>query len=126
MIAGDTVEIKVEEFPSVTVHRRVSAEGVRDLLDNADMGIFPASTVCVEAFSRHLPVAAGYFVFNQEEFYAEGVQRGWFTPLDSLFDSRARLAARIRKAVEGLSERNVPEFDFHEGRRMIIDFFRNL
>ncbi len=75
MIAGDTVEIKVEEFPSVTVHRRVSAEGVRDLLDNADMGIFPASTVCVEAFSRHLPVAAGYFVSNQEEFYAEGVKR---------------------------------------------------
>lgn len=126
VIAGDTVDVKGEEFPSVTVHRRVSAEGVRDLLDNADLGVFPASTVCVEAFSRHLPVAAGYFVSNQEEFYAEGVKRGWFAPLGSLFDSRARLAARIRNAVEGLSERNVPEFDFHEGRRMIIDFFRNL
>ncbi len=59
--------------------------------------------VCVEAFSRHLPVAAGYFVSNQEEFYAEGVKRDGSLRSIRCFDSRARLAARIRKAVEGLS-----------------------
>lgn len=126
VIAGDTVQVSAEEMPSVKIHRRVSAEGVRDLLDVADLGVFPASTVCVEAFSRLLPVAAGHFVDNQEEFYAEGVRRGWFAPLGSLHDSTDLLAERIRKAVESLPERKVPEFDFQKGRRRIIDFFRNL
>lgn len=126
VIAGDTVEVSTEGLPLVSVHRRVSAEGVRNLLDGADMGIFPASTVCVEAFSRHLPVAAGHFVDNQEEFYAEGVKRGWFAPLGSLHDSTDLLAERIRQAVESLPERKVPDFDFTGGRRRIIDFFRNL
>ena len=126
VIAGDTVQVSAEGMPSVKVYRRVSAEGVRALLDVADMGVFPASTVCVEAFSRLLPVAAGHFVDNQEEFYAEGVRRGWFAPLGSLHDSTDLLAERIRHAVESLPERKVPEFDFQKGRRRIIDFFRNL
>lgn len=125
VIAGDTVEVDADCSGRVNIHRRLDAEGIRSLLDNADLGVFPASTICVEAFSRRLPVAAGHFVDNQEEFYARGVEKGWFMPLGDLRDSEEALTERIAWIMSGPLPA-APDFDFISQRTNIIRLFNEL
>lgn len=123
VLAGATVEVK--ESAHVKAHRNLDASGICALFDRASLGIFPASTVCVEALARRLPVAAGHFVDNQEEFYADGVKRGWFYPLGDLRDGPQLLAQRIAGALRGICT-VVPEIDFVSKRDNIVKLFTDL
>ncbi len=125
VIAGDTVKVGTGSTERVAIHRRLDADGIRALLDNADLGVFPASTICVEAFSRHLPVAAGHFVDNQEEFYARGVEKGWFLPLGDLRDPEEVIAGRLHRIVN-MPAISAPDFDFISQRDNIITLFNEL
>lgn len=125
VLAGQTVKIDFEEDARLRVHRQASAEEIADMFDRCDLGIFPASTVCVEAFSRELPVAAGFFVDNQEEIYAYGVKHGWFTPLGDLTKSDDMLMPLLQKAL-ATSLSPAPAFDFAARRRDIVNLFRKL
>jgi len=125
VLAGQTVTIGFAEDERLAVHRQASAGEIADMFDRCDLGIFPASTVCVEAFSRGLPVAAGYFVDNQEEIYAYGIEHGWFRPLGDLRRDDAELRQDIRQALTTpLSP--APMFDFPARRQDIINLFRSL
>ena len=86
VIAGNAVKLpsKMDMMPRVIVHRQVSAQEIADIFDRCRFGIFPASTICMEALSRGLPIAAGYFVDNQMEVYRSGVVSGLFHPLGDL------------------------------------------
>lgn len=125
VLAGQTVEIDFEEDDKLKVHRQASASEIADMFDRCDMGIFPASTVCVEAFSRGLPVAAGYFVDNQEEIYSYGVEHGWFIPLDNLQRDSEDLRSALTKALSTPLQ-PAPTFDFDSRRRDIIALFHTL
>ena len=126
VIAGDTVDVgEVAEPGRVRVHRRLSAQEVADLFDSCDLGVFPASTICVEAFARRLPVIAGYFVDNQEEFFARGVSAGWFGALGDLRAVPAALAARLKEILEGEIPPS-PDFDFPARRQSIVQAFKEL
>lgn len=125
VIAGDTVDVEADCTGRVNIHRRLDAEGIRILLDNADLGVFPASTICVEAFSRRLPVAAGHFVDNQEEFYARGMEKGWFMPLGDLRDSKEALTERMSRIMTAPLH-PAPDFDFISQRTNIIRLFNEL
>lgn len=125
VIAGATVRVSDRPGLPVRVWRNIDARGVAELFDNSDLGIFPASTVCVEAFARRLPVAAGWFVDNQEEFYAHGVSEGWFAPLGDLRDPDGRLSERVAEAIATGPGRS-PEVDFESCRREIVGMFRGL
>lgn len=125
VLAGQTVKIDFEESETLKLHRQASAAEIADMFDRCDIGIFPASTVCVEAFSRGLPVAAGYFVDNQEEIYAYGVAHGWFVPLGDLRASGDALEARLQKALCSVPT-PAPGFDFNARRHDIIALFRSL
>ena len=130
VVAGDTVQVgPAAADPRVEVRRRLSAEEMADLFDSSDLGIFPASTVCMEAISRGLPVAAGHFVDNQEELYAYGVAHDIFSPLGCLRDPDASLAPRIRETLRQARQGKLPEpplFDFPARRRDIVSLFKNL
>lgn len=133
VIAGDTVCADSLADPGVRVCRRLDASEVADLFDSADLGIFPASTICVEAFARHLPVAAGHFVDNQEEFYEAGVREGWFLPLGCLLDSEDEIVSRLAEISRRLPGNgggdipaDTPDFGFAEARDAIVDLFRSL
>lgn len=108
----------------VHLHRQASAAEIVRLMDAADLGIFPASTLCVEAFARRLPVAAGYFIDNQEEFYAAGRANGWFHPLGDLRDAPAALLPRMSAALA--NPLAAAAFDFTETPKKIAELFKEL
>lgn len=126
IMAGQTVEISTPESEKLNVWRQIDASQVASLFDNADLGIFPASTVCVEAFSRKLPVAAGWFVDNQEEFYNYGVKHGWFYPLGDLRDSASLISSRISALLNSRSLPASPNVDFAAQKEAILKIFANL
>ncbi len=121
VLAGQTVEVSPTHAGTVRVFRQADAATVARLFDEAQAGIFPASTVCVEAIARGLPVIAGHYVDNQLEIYAHGVGAGWFAPLGELRDDAAALEARLRAAFDALPA--PPAFDFAAQRAAIRALF---
>lgn len=125
VMAGDTVEISDESARIAKIYRRLGAEEIVELFDNSNLGIFPASTVCMEAFSRKLPVVAGYYVDNQEEFYKFGVEYQLFSPLGNLLDDPSAISDRLIDAVENNRPHPV-EIDFRNQKQKIIQLFKEL
>lgn len=125
VICGEGVRLGTKGEPNVNFHHRLSAEEMVALFDKADVGIFSASTVCIEAFSRSLPVIAGYYVDNQEEFYNYGVRHKYFSGLGCLLDEGAVIAERLRLIIK--SNRPVPMVvDFKSQKEKIIELFKAL
>lgn len=125
VMAGDTVSISEESSNIAVIHRRLSAEEIVKLFDNSDLGVFPASTVCIEAISRMLPVAAGYYVDNQEEFYKYGVDNNLFSPLGNLLDDPSIILGRLREVVE--NNRPLPAvINFRKQKSRVIHLFKEL
>ncbi len=57
------------EAPEVLWFSRLNALEISDLMDKSEFGIFPASTVAIEACARQLPFICGYYVDNQKYIY---------------------------------------------------------
>lgn len=70
----------------VTYLRNLSANEMVDLFSKSDIAFLSASTVCLEALSQNLPIAAGYYVDNQKRMYSEYVSRNLIYPLGDLLD----------------------------------------
>lgn len=56
------------------VYRNLSGKDIAGLMRMSDFGIFPASTVAIEATASRLPFICGYFIDNQIQVY-EGIKR---------------------------------------------------
>lgn len=69
VIAGIKTHIP-EGIPEVEIlPQGLTAREVCSVLQEADMGFFSASTVCLEALSVGLPSVVGYYIDNQRNFY---------------------------------------------------------
>lgn len=124
-ICGDSVIINEESKRIAYIHKNVSAQEIVNLFDNADIGIFPASTVAIEAFSRKLPVIAGYYVDNQKAFYEVGKQRRYFAPLGCLLDDSESIVQRLIRVFH--EDRPMPVvINFRAQRERIIELFNQL
>lgn len=124
-ICGDSVSINEDSRNIATINQRLSAHEIVGLFDKADIGLFPASTIAVEAFSRKLPVMAGYYVDNQKAFYEVGRHRKYFAPLGCLLDDPELISKRLKDIIH--LHRPIPvvmDFRNHKGR--IIDLFNEL
>lgn len=132
IIAGREVAVTAPEGEDLRIWRGVGADTIADIFDRADAGVFPASTVCVEAFARGLPVAAGYYVDNQTDFYRHGVGNGWFLPLGNLLDPSDSLVCRLAGNADDSTVRRTavfppaPEIHFDLRRKDIIALFAEL
>lgn len=126
VIAGQTVQVNFSEDSNLKIWRMVDADKIVELFDNADAGIFPASTVCIEAFSRKLPIIAGHYIDNQKEFYEYGIESEWFAPLGFLLDSEEEIENRLKKIVSEESIPTPPDFNFSKQKSEIIKIFRNI
>lgn len=62
------------ETSEVLWFSRLNALEISDLMDKSEFGIFPASTVAIEACARQLPFVAGYYIDNQKSLY-EGLKK---------------------------------------------------
>lgn len=90
---GPEIQNYVKEILPETVCDLVrgglSAAEIAAKLDEADLAIVPASTICMEALSRNLPVAAGFFIDNQIPIYRYAIKQGWISPLGRLTESNS-------------------------------------
>ena len=128
-VAGAAVKLDsgLDAIPRLVVHRRLGGEEMADLFDRCSLGIFPASTVCMEALARHLPVAAGHFVDNQLRVYEEGVRSGLFLPLGDLREfGNGPGAQALAEAFRSGWRPSVPFPDFQSSRREIFALFEDL
>lgn len=125
IIAGNTAIISEQTKEFASIHQNISAETIANLYDTADLGILSASTVCLEAFSRHLPVAAGYYVDNQADFYRYGVEHNLFAPLGCLLDSIEDITVRLKKVLS-LASIPTPGIDFSHQKQKILELFESL
>lgn len=124
-ICGDSVTVNEESRRIAIIHKDATAQEIVNLFDNADIGIFPASTVAIEAFSRKLPVIAGYYVDNQKAFYEVGKQRKYFAPLGCLLDESESIAQRLIRVLH--DDRPMPVImNFRAQRERIIELFHQL
>lgn len=126
VIAGQTVEVSRIDDDKISIYRKLSAGQIVELFDSADWGLFPASTICVEAFARNLPVVAGHYVDNQHEFYEHGVANGWFAPLGNLTADENSLRKQLESFNPGMIAAARPDFDFRARREEIVDIFKSL
>lgn len=74
----------VESIPNVSIYRRQSAEQVASLFRSASCVLCSASSVCYEALACGCRVWAGYYVENQESFYAYLKEHDMICPLGDL------------------------------------------
>lgn len=68
----------------VSYLHNLSSDRMVNILNNTDLAILPASTVCLEALACGTPVAAGYFVDNQTEDFMSFSAQGLIYPLGDL------------------------------------------
>lgn len=125
IICGEAVQISQQTADSCIIHRNVSADEIVKLFDSADLGIFPASTVCIEAFSRRLPVIGGFYVDNQIEFYNYLDSRKMIAPLGNLLDKEESLENRLNEILA--TQRPMPVIlDFKNHKKKFIELFKSL
>lgn len=125
VIAGDAVEISNGNHKNVNVYHKLSAKEIVELFKWADLGIFPASTICIEALACRLPVAVGWYVDNQEELYSYGVAKKLFVPLGNFLTETNKLKDSLVKVLKSKT-RQCPIIDFTSGKREIIQLFKEL
>lgn len=125
VIAGPTAVVG-EAVNGVVIHRNVDADTIRNILDRADLGIFPSSTGSIEAMARKLPVAAGFYADNQLQFYRKGLEGGWFYDLGDLRDPENEIKKRLRRVLDDYDPRHVPNFDFSARKNDIVNIFNDL
>lgn len=54
--------------------KNLSAFQISKLMEDTDFGIFPASSVAIEACAKRLPFICGYFIDNQKDIY-NGIEK---------------------------------------------------
>ncbi|MDE6049891.1 MAG: pseudaminic acid biosynthesis protein PseG [Paramuribaculum sp.] len=125
VICGETVIIRDYDRRNVNIHRMISAQEIANLMDNADIGIFPASTIVIEALSRELPPITGYYVDNQTELYNFGVANGYFTGIGNLLDDAGKIEGRLR-GIPADFPTETRKVDFASQKGKIIELFKAL
>ena len=60
---------------NVRTYKNLNANQMSELMTQADVGIFPASTTAVEACAVRLPFLTGFYVDNQKEIYASLMEK---------------------------------------------------
>ncbi len=125
VICGDTVTVSAKRCDLVKIFRRLTAEEIVELFDNSDLGIFPASTICIEALSRNLPVIAGYYVDNQVELYNYGIIKHLFAPLGCFLDEPNALQNRLHGIIKDCKF-DSKSLDFETQKVKIVNLFKEL
>lgn len=125
VIAGSLVKINSQNQNRVIRHQNLSASELVTLFDKVDLGIFPSSTIAIEAASRKLPIIVGYNTANQMALYENGVKKKLFVPLGNLLDSANLIVARLTEII-GSIPLAPPVIDFSKQKQDTISLFKRL
>ena len=108
VILGDKVYLSGRCCNNVEILHNLSAEQMAELFETSAIGLFSASTVCIEGLSRGLPMIVGYYVNNQEKGYQRMSERNVISPIGDL---RQSTPTDILSAMDYLSQIN--HIDIH-------------
>lgn len=89
VLVGNAYQGKMSqnEYPNVEVLRNLNARQVANLMANSSVGLFPSSSVAIEAIAMRLPFLVGYFVENQKSFYNYLISSDIAKPLGNFQDT---------------------------------------
>ena len=71
-------------IPGLLIINGAGSDKVAELMQKSVLGIFPASTIAIEAIATRLPFLVGYFVDNQYKIYNGIVENELAVPIDDL------------------------------------------
>ena len=116
---------------NVVWHKNLTATEVSQLMEKAEFGIFPASTVAIEACAKQLPFICGYFIENQIELY-KGIKNKKIAICTDNFNAlnEHQLAVEISKLsdvknLNSIQLRQQELIDIHVKNRF-IDIFKKI
>lgn len=67
--SGGINAYRFNQYKNIVLFKEIGPEKVLKLMQSAQIGIFPASTVAIEACAARLPFICGYYINNQKEIY---------------------------------------------------------
>lgn len=67
--AGYNNDHLLKPFNNVELFKGIESSKVFQLMQESELGVFPASTIAIEAIAARLPFICGYYVDNQKEIY---------------------------------------------------------
>jgi spore coat polysaccharide biosynthesis predicted glycosyltransferase SpsG len=102
----------------VKVFNGLNSYQLRSIMLHSRIGLFPASTISIEASSVRLPHCSGYFVDNQIKLYEGMKDLKMFHPLGSLRDNPE---SEICRLVIELIENEDLQADIIRNQRLAID-----
>lgn len=108
VILGDRVYLSENCRKGVEILRNLTAEQMAVLFETSAIGLFSASTVCIEGLSRGLPMIVGFYVDNQERGYQRMSEKNIISPIGDLRQSNSE---DIIAAMNYLSQMN--HIDIH-------------
>ena len=108
VILGDKVYFSEANRQQVSTRKNLSAEQMAELFEQSAAGILSASTVCIEALSRNLPLAVGYHVDNQIEIYGCLAKSMTVQPLGNLQKIDTGVLLRAIKNIASTSNLTFP------------------
>lgn len=120
VILGDRVFLSEKNRSQVQTLHNLSAEQMAELFNNSALGIFTASTVCIEGLSRRLPLIVGYDVDNQERSYLRMRSEGLISPLGWLQDVTSESLLEAIKGVKDLKSINIHPEQIKEKYRTLF------
>lgn len=95
-----------QSFTNIKLFQGIESSNVFHLMQKSQVGIFPASTVAIEACAARLPFICGYFVDNQKEIY-NGIEKN---NLAICVGNYLLIAQNdLKKAFEKLSRKEIVE-----------------
>lgn len=123
VILGDKVHLSDKNRQKVTIKKNLSAEQMAEIFETSSVGILAASTVCIEAISRHLPLIIGYHVNNQIEGYRKLVTDGYALPLGLLQDVEEKT---IKETLSLFDSFSFNHFDSSKIKNNYLQQFSNI
>lgn len=124
VLAGEKVRISEKYYHRVEIFRTASAHEIIDLFRKVDLAILSASTICTEALAVGLPVAAGYYIDNQLEYYHYLSSNKLIYPLGNLLSEN--LTISLKDIESSNFTDNLNYIDYKVQNAKIINIFSNL
>lgn len=76
----------LQGIDKIEIRKNLSAQEMADMFCRVEFAVLPTSTVCIEALYCQCPVAAGFYVDNQREFYEVLLNANAITGLNDFSD----------------------------------------
>ena len=124
VLIGDRTELSCPDTGRVFLYKNADAELIAELMIQADMGIFSASSICNEAMALGLPIAVGYYAENQRLYHDLLVDGGYACSIGSYLNDTC--IGNIPSVIKSPCHLKKPSLDYVHQQSNVISIFKAL